>query len=137
MRTRSLTKAVLALGIVFTALALTGCGIAEGRSRKTYRGVVFDAATRQPVAGAQVEGSYFVDDFTEMDDSTSLDRTFGAASRPRTRETLTDVNGHFELRLGGSNRWLSFTAPGYQKRQLSVETWPVKKDIVILLGRGP
>ncbi len=93
---------LLAVGAVATALAVF---LWSGQPNVQVQGVVTDASTGKPIAGARV-----------------ADHIFAAGANKKAREAWTDAQGRFSLETWPEEHTLAASAPGYEQKLVTFPT---------------
>ncbi|MGA3163068.1 MAG: protein kinase [Verrucomicrobiota bacterium] len=109
--------AMLILAILFGALFVPALSKARQRAAMhqatanfMVRGVVSDAATGKPIAGARV-----------------ADNIYGARTNRTPREAWTDATGRYELKTWYEEHSIAASAPGYETKLATLFTKPLGK----------
>ena len=99
-----------------------------GRS-KTYRGVVVDATSGDPIGGAKVSGCYFYRDRF----APSWDGLFDIDNAWVT--VWTEKDGRFEIRLEGFNHLIRVTRVGYTAKKVRLWELPYREELIVEMVR--
>jgi TM2 domain-containing membrane protein YozV/predicted Ser/Thr protein kinase len=86
-----------ALGVIF--LVVLALGLTGGKPNVTVTGIVTDAVTGNPIAGARVD-----------------DNRYGAGTHKTPQQTWTDTNGDYELKTRYEEHTIAASAPGYETK---------------------